>query len=88
MLPAEEWWGILEASGVRVWPAQAVYFCGGALIVLMVFARPGRVANALVRVYVALSLGWIGVVLKGAVSFALFLSLWRVCFWWICSERG
>ena len=62
MLSAEEWWGILEAYGAKVWPAQAVFFVVGVLIVLMVFLKPGRTANALVRLYMALSFGWVGIV--------------------------
>jgi len=62
MLSSEEWWGILAAYGAKVWPAQAVFFVAGALIVLMVFLKPGRIANALVRLYMALSFGWVGIV--------------------------
>jgi hypothetical protein len=62
MLSAEEWWGILEAYGAKVWPAQAVFFVAGVLVVLMVFLKPGRTANALVRLYMALSFGWVGIV--------------------------
>jgi hypothetical protein len=62
MLSAEEWWGILEAYGAKVWPAQAVFFVAGVLIVVMVFLKPGRAANALVRIYMALSFGWAGIV--------------------------
>ena len=29
MLSTEEWWGILEAYGAKVWPAQAVFFVAG-----------------------------------------------------------
>jgi hypothetical protein len=62
MLPANEWWGILENYGVKVWPAQAVFFVAAVLIVLLVFLKPGSSANTLVRLYMALSFGWIGVV--------------------------
>ena len=62
MLAADEWWGILEAYGAKVWPAQAIFFVVGVLIVLMVFLKPGRTANALVRLYMALSFGWVGIV--------------------------
>ena len=62
MLSAEEWWGILEAYGAKVWPAQAIFFVVAVLIVLFVFLKPGRTANALVRLYMTLSFGWIGIV--------------------------
>lgn len=62
MLPANEWWGILENYGVKVWPAQAVFFVAAVLIALLVFLKPGSSANTLARLYMALSFGWIGVV--------------------------
>jgi len=62
MLPAEEWWGILEAYGAKVWPAQAVFFVAMVLLVLLVFLKPGKIANTLVRLYMALSFGWVGIV--------------------------
>ena len=62
MLSAEEWWGILEAYGAKVWPAQAVFFVAVVLLVLLVFLKPGRIANTLVRLYMALSFGWVGIV--------------------------
>ena len=62
MLSAEEWWGILEAYGAKVWPAQAVFFVAAVLFVLLVFLKPGRMANTLVRLYMALSFGWVGII--------------------------
>ena len=41
MLSAEEWWGILEAYGAKVWPVQAVFFLAAVLLVLLVFLKPG-----------------------------------------------
>lgn len=62
MLSAEEWWGILEAYGAKVWPAQAVFFGAAVLLMLLVFLKPGKIANTLVRLYMALSFGWVGIV--------------------------
>ena len=62
MLSAEEWWGILAAYGAKVWPAQAVFFVAAVLLVFPVFFKPGRMANTLLRLYMALSFGWIGIV--------------------------
>jgi len=61
MLPADEWWGILESYGAYVWPAQAVFFLAAVLIALLVFLKPGNSTNTLVRLYLALSFGWIGI---------------------------
>ena len=62
MLSAEEWWGILEAYGAKVWPAQAAFFVAAVLLVLLVFLKPGKIANTLVRLYMAFSFGWVGIV--------------------------
>jgi hypothetical protein len=62
MLSVEEWWGILEAYGAKVWPAQAVFFVAAVLLVLLVFFKPVRIADTLVRLYMVLSFGWIGIV--------------------------
>lgn len=62
MLPANEWWGILGAYGIKVWPAQGIFFLAAILIALLVFLKPGSTSNTLVRLYMTLSFGWIGVV--------------------------
>ena len=62
MLSAEEWWGILEVYGSRVWPAQAVFFVAAVLFVLLVLLKPGRITNTLMKLYLAMSFGWIGIV--------------------------
>jgi len=61
MLPANEWWGILESYGANVWPAQSIFFLAAVLVALLVFLKPGNSANILVRLYMALSFGWIGI---------------------------
>ena len=61
MLSAEQWWGIIQAYGARVWPTQVFFFAAAILVVLVVCLSPGRLANTLVRLYMALSFGWIGI---------------------------
>ena len=61
MLSAEQWWGIIQAYGARVWPTQVFFFAAAILVVLVVCLKPGRLANTLVRLYMALSFGWIGI---------------------------
>ena len=62
MLSTEEWWGILEAYGAKVWPAQAVFFVAAVLFLLLVLLKPGRIANTLLKLYLAVSFGWVGIV--------------------------
>jgi hypothetical protein len=62
MLSAEQWWEIIKAYGATVWPAQAIFFSGALLVVLLVYLRPGQIADTLTRLYLAVSLGWVGIV--------------------------
>jgi len=62
MLSTKEWWGILEAYGANVWPAQAVFFVAAVLFLLLVLLKPGRIANTLMKLYLAMSFGWVGIV--------------------------
>ena len=83
VLPAEEWWGVLENYGIKIWPAQIGFFAAAVVIVLMVFLKPGRTADRLLKLYMALSFGWIGAVFfltlgKGLVGNYLFGSLFVV----------
>jgi len=62
MLSAEQWWGIIGAYGAEVWPAQAIFFIVAAALVLFLIFKPGKVATALMKLYLVLSFGWIGMV--------------------------
>jgi len=62
ILSAEEWWGIFEAYGAKVWPAQAVFFVAAVLFVLLVLLKPGRITNTLMKLYLATLFGWAGIV--------------------------
>jgi len=62
MLSCEEWWGIIETYGAKVWPSQAVFFLAAVLFVLFVLLNPGRITNTLIKLYLAMSFGWVGIV--------------------------
>lgn len=62
MLPAEEWWAIIALYGEHVWPAQEILYLVAAAVTLVVFLRPGAMANTLMRAYLALAFGWISIV--------------------------
>lgn len=83
ILPAQEWWTILENYGITIWPAQVGFFVAAVFIVLMIFLKPGKITDMLVRLYMALSFGWIGVVFfltlgKGLVGSYFFGSLFVI----------
>ena len=62
MLSAEQWWEIIRAYGAAVWPAQSIFFIGTSSLVLLVCLKPGRTVDTLTRLYLMLSMGWIGIV--------------------------
>ena len=84
MLPANEWWGILGAYGAAVWPAQAVFFLAGLVATAFLFWSRKPISSLLMKLYLAVSFGWISLVffltlgkgLAGSVFFgALFLAV-------------
>ena len=61
-MPANEWWGILEAYGKAVWPAQAVFFFAGLALTIFLFWSRKAMANLFMKLYLAVSFGWLSVV--------------------------
>jgi hypothetical protein len=61
MLSAERWWEIIGAYGAGIWPAQAIFFVVAAALVLFLIFKPGKVATALMKLYLALAFGWNGI---------------------------
>jgi hypothetical protein len=83
MLSADQWWEIVRAYGTAVWPAQALFFAGAVLVLLLVCLRPGRAVDALTKLYLTLSLGWVGIIFfmvlgKGLAGNYLFGSLFTI----------
>ncbi|MBN1106165.1 MAG: hypothetical protein JXL84_22345 [Deltaproteobacteria bacterium] len=83
MLPANEWWGILGAYGQAVWPAQAVFYVLWVILLVALFRSGKPIPNLLMKVYLALSFGWIGVVFfltigKGLAGSSFFGTLFMV----------
>jgi len=62
MLSAKEWWAIMEAYGEKIWPAQTLLFIAAVALVVWLFLKPGRVPDALVKLYLVLALAWNGIV--------------------------
>jgi hypothetical protein len=62
MLDAEKWWGIMALYGEQIWPLQVVLYFAALGATILVFARPGVVANMVMRAYLALAFGWISTV--------------------------
>lgn len=62
MLDANEWWSIMAMYGQQVWPAQAVLYLIAVVVTLIVLVRPGPLADAAMRAYLALAFGWASIV--------------------------
>lgn len=60
MIPANEWWNVLQNYNTTVFPAQIVFYLL-ALITLGVFLQqPAKIANRVIKAFFVLSFGWIG----------------------------
>lgn len=83
MLPSNEWWAILNAYGAAVWPAQAVFYLLGLVLLVLLFRSSTPIASLLMKLYFAFSFGWISLVFfltngKGLAGSAFFSALFMV----------
>jgi len=62
MIPANEWWAILQNYSVSVFPAQILFYLLAIGVLGVFFRHPGIIANRVVKGFLALVFGWIGVV--------------------------
>jgi len=62
MIPAEEWWSIIEAYGARIWPAQIVFYIVALLLMGWLLFKPGRIQSTCTKLYLAIAFAWIGIV--------------------------
>ena len=62
MIAAEKWWGIIGAYGSSIWPAQIISIIIAIALVLYLFAKPGKKADLLMKIYLSLSFAWIGII--------------------------
>ena len=83
LLSAQEFWEIMGSYGARVWPAQVVFLVAAVLLVLLVFLKPGDIADILIKLYLAVSCLWAGIVFffifgKGIPGYYVFASLFII----------
>ena len=83
MLSAEEWWGIMEAYGSRIWPVSLVSLAISVILVFFLFVRFGSVSNLLMKIYLVFSFAWIGIVFfmslgKGLAGNYIFGSMFSI----------
>jgi len=83
MLSAQEFWDVMGSYGAGVWPAQVVFLVAAVLLMLMVFLKPGDMADILIKLYLAVSCLWAGIVFfiifgKGIPGYYVFGSLFII----------
>ena len=62
MIPAEEWWRIIETYGARICPAQIVFYIVAILLTGWLLFKPVRVQNWLMKLYLSIAFAWNGIV--------------------------
>ncbi len=60
MIPANEWWAVLQHYNETIFPAQVVLYMLAVGVVGFFIWRPGELASRLAKGYFALAFGWIG----------------------------
>ena len=61
MIDRNGFWRVMGAYGAHIWPAQAVFYLAGVLVVGWLYLRPGPLQNRLAKLYLALAFGWNGI---------------------------
>jgi len=62
MIPANEWWAVLQHYNETIFPAQIVLYLLAAGMVGIFIWKPGEIASRLAKGFFALAFGWIGLV--------------------------
>jgi len=61
MIPAEEWWRIVETYGAQIWPAQIVFYVVALLLTGWFVLKPGRVQSWVTKLYLSIACAWNGI---------------------------
>ena len=62
MIPANEWWAIIQNYGMSIFPAQILFYLAALAVLVVFFINPGSLANKIIKGYFVLTFGWIGMV--------------------------
>jgi hypothetical protein len=62
MIPANEWWAVLQHYNETIFPAQIALYLLAAGVVGIFIWKPGEIASRLAKGFFALAFGWIGLV--------------------------
>lgn len=61
MISIEEWRRIMNGYGASIWPAQIVFFAVAIVLAALTMLKPGRVQDILIKLYLAVSFAWNGI---------------------------
>lgn len=62
MIPANEWWAVLQYYNGAIFPAQIALYLLAAGVVGVFIWKPGEITSRLAKGFFALAFGWIGLV--------------------------
>jgi hypothetical protein len=60
MIPANEWWSVIQNYNLTVFPAQIVFYVLATISLLIFIYRGERLANRTLKVFFILAFSWIG----------------------------
>jgi hypothetical protein len=61
MISIEEWRRIMNGYGASIWPAQIVFFAVAIVLTAFTMLKSGRVQDILIKLYLAVSFAWNGI---------------------------
>jgi hypothetical protein len=62
MISAEKWWSIIRAYGLKIWPAQIVFYIVAMLLIGWLLFKPGHIQNLFTKLYLSIAFAWNGIV--------------------------
>jgi hypothetical protein len=62
MISAEDWWSIIGAYGLKIWPAQIVFYIVALILIGWLFLKPGSVQTWFTKLYLSIAFAWNGIV--------------------------
>ncbi len=68
MLTKQEWWNNMSEYNSILYPAQFIMLAVAAILVLLLFIKPGKTSTMLMKLYMVLAFGWIGIGFSSIIS--------------------
>jgi hypothetical protein len=62
MIPAEEWWKIIERYGTQIYPIQIIFYIIVILLIGWLISKPSKLQNIFLKLYLSIAFAWNGIV--------------------------